>query len=204
MINWIKKFSPNDIFLDIGANVGSYSIAALSKGSTVYSIEMDLNNSAVLFENVFLNKFYERSVILPFGVGSKDKLEKIFYRDFTVGDCLQSIGREAQIPTLKRNPFETNQPIFSLDNLFKNFSLKQPNKIKIDVDGNERFVFDGGKNVIMNADEIYYEDIGSEEDKIVIDTILKNNFYIVSEIPATNKLEGRNYINILFKKKKKN
>ena len=202
MINWIKKFSSNDVFLDIGANVGSYSIAALSKGSTVYSIEMDLNNSAVLFENVFLNKFYERSVILPFGVGSKDKLEKIFYRDFTVGDCLQSIGREAQIPTLKRNPFETNQPIFSLDNLFKNFSLKQPNKIKIDVDGNERFVFDGGKNVIMNADEIYYEDIGSEEDKIVIDTILKNNFYIVSEIPATNKLEGRNDRNILFKKNK--
>ena len=54
----------------------------------------------------------------------------------------------------------------------------------------------------MNADEIYYEDIGSEEDKIVIDTILKNNFYIVSEIPATNKLEGRNDRNILFKKNK--
>ena len=134
LIEWIKKFNSNDIFLDIGANVGSYSLAALSKGSFVYSIEMDLNNNSILFENIFLNKLYKNSVILPFGVGSKNSLENIFYRDFTVGDCLQSIGREPRIPTIKKNPFQIKQPIFSLDNLFEIFNLKQPNKIKIDVD----------------------------------------------------------------------
>lgn len=200
LIEWIKKFNSDDIFLDIGANVGTYSMAALSKGSFVYSIEMDLNNSAVLFENIFLNKFYNKSVILPFGVGSKDNLETIFYRDFTPGDCLQSIGREAQIPTIKRNPFQIKQPIFSLDKVFENLSLKQPTKIKIDVDGNEKFVFEGGKKVILNANEIYYEDIGSNEDKEVIDTILKSNFYISSEMSATNQLAGRVDRNILFTK----
>jgi FkbM family methyltransferase len=201
LIEWIRNFSSDDIFLDIGANVGTYSVAALSKGSFVYSIEMDLNNSAVLFENIFLNKFYNKSVILPFGVGSKDNLESIFYRDFTVGDCLQSIGREAQIPTIKKNPFQIKQPIFSLDNLFKNLSLKQPTKIKIDVDGNEKFVLEGGKKVILNSNEIYYEDIGSNEDKEIIDTILNNNFYISSEMLATNQLAGRVDRNILFKKR---
>jgi len=201
LIDWIKKFNSQDIFLDIGANVGSYSLAALSKGSFVYSIEMDLNNSAVLFENIFLNKFYEKSIILPFGVGSKNSIENIYYRDFTVGDCLQSIGREALIPTVRRNPFTIKQPIFSLDELFNFFSLKQPTKIKIDVDGNEKFVFEGGKRVILNSREIYYEDIGSKEDKEIVNTILENNFYIASEMPATNKLAGRVDRNILFKKK---
>lgn len=199
LIKWIEKFNSDDVFLDIGANVGSYSLAALSKGSLVYSIEMDLNNNSVLFENIFLNKLYENSVILPFGVGSKNNLENIFYRDFTVGDCLQSIGREPQIPTIKKNPFKIKQPVFSLDKLFEIFNLKQPNKVKIDVDGNEKFVFEGGKKIILGAEEIYYEDIGSKEDKQIIDEILKNNFYIHSEMSATNRLAGRNDRNILFK-----
>ena len=66
---------------------------------------------------------------MPFGVGSKNNLESIHYRDFTVGDCLQSIGRDSQLPTIKRNPFQIKQPIFSLDKLFETFSLKQPTKV---------------------------------------------------------------------------
>ena len=31
LIEWIRHFSSDDIFLDIGANVGTYSLAALSK-----------------------------------------------------------------------------------------------------------------------------------------------------------------------------
>ena len=77
IIDWIKKFNQNDVFR-YRANVGSYTIAALSKGSFVYSIELDLNNTSVLFENVFINKFYNRSVILPFGVGDKNQVEKFF------------------------------------------------------------------------------------------------------------------------------
>jgi FkbM family methyltransferase len=200
IIDWLKNFNENDIFLDIGANVGSYTIAALSKGSYVYSLELDLNNSSKLFENIFLNKLFNNSVILPFGVGQKNAIESIHFRDFTVGDCLQTIGNEPKIPTAKMNPFQMSQPIFKLDDLFSLFSLKQPNKIKIDVDGNEKFVFEGGRNIILGADEIYYEDIGSEEDKYIINEILDNNFKIKSEMPATNRLQGRNDRNILFKK----
>jgi len=201
IIDWIKKFNQNDVFLDIGANVGSYTIAALSKGSFVYSIELDLNNTSVLFENVFINKLYNRSVILPFGVGDKNQVEKIFFRDFTKGDCLQSIKKEPEIPTRKINPFQSYQPIFKLDFLFNELSLTKPNKIKIDVDGNEKLVFQGGKEIILGAEEIYYEDIGSQDDEQIIKEILENNFMIDSEMPATNKLQGRNDRNILFKKK---
>ena len=201
IIDWIKTFDEKDVFLDIGANVGSYTVAALSKGSFVYSIELDLNNSAILFENIFINKLNEKSVILPFGVGDNNKVEKVFYRDFTKGDCLQSLRKETEIPTRKINPFQSYQPIFKLDFLFKELSLTKPNKIKIDVDGNEKLVFEGGKNIILNADEIYYEDIGSKDDKVIIDEILENNFSIFSEMPATNALQGRNDRNILFKKK---
>ena len=57
MISWLKNFNSNDIFLDIGANVGTYTIPAISKGAFVYAFELDFINSSILFENLYLNKF---------------------------------------------------------------------------------------------------------------------------------------------------
>ena len=37
MIKWLENFTKDDIFLDIGANVGIYSVAALSRGCKVIS-----------------------------------------------------------------------------------------------------------------------------------------------------------------------
>ena len=33
------------------------------------------------------------------------------------------------------------------------------------MDGNEKLVFQGGKEIILGAEEIYYEDIGSQDDE---------------------------------------
>ena len=47
MINWLKGFNNKDVFLDIGANVGTYTIPAISKGAFTYAVELDLINSSV-------------------------------------------------------------------------------------------------------------------------------------------------------------
>ena len=78
IIDWIKTFDEKDVFLDIGANVGSYTVAALFKGSFVYSIVFDLNNSAILFENIFINKLNEKVLSCHLVACDNNKVEKVF------------------------------------------------------------------------------------------------------------------------------
>ena len=47
---------------------------------------------------------------------------------------------------------------FSLDDVFVQLNLPRPNKIKIDVDGNELTVLQGMKDLIRSANEVYFED----------------------------------------------
>ena len=200
MIDWLKSFKENDIFLDIGANVGIYTLPAISKCKFVYASELDMKNNAILFENLVKNDFQNKCLIINFGVSDKNNIEKIFYRDNSVGDALQSIGREQIIPTRKNSPFYIKQFCFSLDYIFESFKLEYPTKIKIDVDGNEKKVFEGGKRVILNAKEIYYENNDLYEDKEIIKEILKT-FEIKKEEFPPNTIEDKKESNILFVKK---
>lgn len=190
MINWLKKIKAEDVVLDIGANVGTFTLPALSKKAFVYAVELDVRNAGLLFENLYLNKYFENCLILPFGVGNQNSIEEIYYRDFSVADAMQSISQDQQLPILKNNPFKIIQPIFILDDLFRNFKLKQPNKIKIDVDGNEKLVFNGGKQTILNSKEIYLEDNKLEGDEFILKEIIDAGFKIVEEGMSVNPPQG--------------
>lgn len=200
MIEWLNTFNENDIFLDIGANVGTYTLPAISKSKFVYACELDPKNNSILFENILLNNFQDKCLILNFGLNENNSIEEIFYRDNSVGDALQSIARKQVIPTLENNPFKMKQILFSLDFIFENFQLSKPNKIKIDVDGNELRVFKGGEKTILSADEIYYEDNGLDEDNFIIKKILENNFKIHEEKSANRNVNDNLIRNIVFKK----
>ncbi len=197
MTDWLKSFKENDIFLDIGANVGIYTLPAITKCKFTYASELDIKNNAILFENLIINKFQNKCLIINFGMSDKNNIEEIYYRENSIGDALQSVGREQIIPTNKKSPFQIKQFLFSLDYIFESFKLEYPTKIKIDVDGNEKKVFDGGKKVILNAKEIYYEDNDLDEDKKIIEEILKT-FKIKHEEPAARGIRGRKIRNILF------
>jgi FkbM family methyltransferase len=201
MIEWLKTFNSKDIFLDIGANVGTYTIPALSKKAKVYACELDPRNCSIIVENVFLNNFFDNFYLFPFGFSDFNSFQDIFYRDFSVGDALQSISRPSIIPSVVSNKkFSSKQILFSLDYIFKEFKLEQPNKIKIDVDGNEKQVFEGGKNTILNCQELYYEDNNLQETNYILEIIKKNNFVKINESYTNNALRSLKMRNILFKK----
>jgi len=201
MIEWLKTFNSKDIFLDIGANVGTYTIPALSKKAKVYACELDPRNCSIIVENVFLNNFFDNFYLFPFGFSDFNSFQDIFYRDFSVGDALQSISRPSLIPSVASNKkFSSKQILFSLDYIFKEFKLEQPNKIKIDVDGNEKQVFEGGKNTILNCQELYYEDNNLQETNYILEIIKKNNFVKINESFTNNAWRSLKMRNILFKK----
>lgn len=200
MINWLKTFNSNDIFLDIGANVGTYTIPGALQSKLTYACELDPINIGILKENIFLNSLTNKVVIFPFPAADSHLLANIFYRDFSKGDALQSIGHESPLNTVEgAGKHSAIQLAFPLDYVFEKFNLAYPTKVKIDVDGNERTVFGGASNVIFSANEIYFEDSGLKDCEEIIQTILNQQYEIVSrETPANAKLGA----NLIFRKSK--
>lgn len=187
MIEWLSDIVDDDVFLDIGANVGTYALPAATQAKTVIAAEMDPINVGLLYENLFLNGLTEKVVILPFGLGATDALQTIHYRDFSKGDALQSIGDPSPFATGKTSKaHKATQIIFRLDTVFELMGLPQPNKIKIDVDGNERVVFDGGRRVLTAAREIYFELNALDDSQTVVDDLEKAGFRISKRAKGEN------------------
>lgn len=157
MLQWLGGFTRSDVFLDIGANIGTYTVPAAFLAGTVYACELDPINVSILQENLFLNGTLDNVIIFPFPCGAAKTVERIYYRDFSKGDALQSVGRESPFDTRKGKSYTALQLVFPIDGVIGEFGLQQPNKIKIDVDGNERIVLDGARHTLCQAEEIYME-----------------------------------------------
>jgi len=198
MIRWLESFNENDVFLDIGANVGTYTIPGAIEAKMTYACELDPMNVSLLKENIFLNDLHSKVVILPFAAGRTTEVIDVFYRDFSRGDALQSIGRESPFNTVTgEGKHVSKQFAFPLNQIFEQFKLEHPTRVKIDVDGNEAFLFEGGFDVISKAHEIYFEDSGLQECKPIIERILNAGFEISEqEVPVDDDLG----LNILFRR----
>lgn len=198
MIDWLRTFSADDVFLDIGANVGMYTIPAATVCKQVFSCELDPINIGILKENIHLNNAHAKVVILPFAATDNFELVDIYYRDFSKGDALQSVGRESPFQTIVGAGAHHQRQIgFPVDFIFERFALEAPTKVKIDVDGNERIVFAGAKTTILKAKEIYYEDSGLPESADIVTTILAAGFEIQHMEKTANQKAAKN---ILFRK----
>jgi hypothetical protein len=57
MMAWRRVLRPGDLFVDVGANVGSYTIWAAELGAEVIALEPAQDTFALLAENVALNGY---------------------------------------------------------------------------------------------------------------------------------------------------
>jgi FkbM family methyltransferase len=185
MISWIKSMTPNDVVLDIGANVGMYSVLIASRVKTVYACELDSLNVAILRENLYLNHLLDKVKIIPLACGAKAEMVDVKFRSLSYGDALQLIDGGDETQTFGSNPDVTGYiaPVLqmSLDELFTKTELQRPNKIKIDVDGNELIVLAGTVELLTGASEIYFEDGMTAACATFMDFLLENSFKEVSQ-----------------------
>lgn len=150
-IDWINGFQSGDIFWDIGANVGMYSIyGAVKKDIKVYAFEPSHFNFAVLSKNIFLNK--KSSSVLAFCLA---------FSDHTTIDYLnlKFLDEGAAHTSFKNNLNEFGESFvpaysqytlgFTVDDYIDFFKLKKPNHIKIDVDGAENSVIKGALKTLL-------------------------------------------------------
>ena len=203
MISWIKNMNACDVVLDVGANVGMYTVPIAQRVKMVYACELDPLNIAILKENMVLNSVHSKVTVLPFACGKSAGLVDVTFRDLAYGDALQLIDGGDGLSTRQRKNSHTASVVqFSLDEILLQLNLQVPNKVKIDVDGNEATVLLGMKNILASAQEVYFEDSLSESCKKVVEYLIGMGFVIDQSLNqySKNNLSEIIGVNRIFKK----
>ena len=151
-LEWIDNFDVNDKFVDIGANIGVYSLYAALRKIKVIALEPDALNYALLNINIRennLNKF-----IIPYSI-ALNNIEKFSYFNISSiewGGALNSFDNELDFKGEKFKPVH-KQGVYGLplDQFLTNIGLC-PNHIKIDVDGNEYLILKGAEKTLQSQD----------------------------------------------------
>ena len=134
LLHHLKK---NDLFIDIGANVGHYSLlaAGICK-SRVMAFEPISSTFSKLKKNIELNNLNGRVKTFNLGIGD----ENTFLNFTTNRGAMNSVAQEHDSEVIKVG-------VEKLDVILED---KKPVFLKIDVEGFEYFVLKGAKNVLAN------------------------------------------------------
>jgi FkbM family methyltransferase len=152
MLPWLQTaLGPGDVFYDIGANIGAYTLlaAAVHDGTVdVVAFEPSATNYAQLCRNLALNQFGSRIMPLPVALADTCGFVRFGYSDLTAGAALHTVGNMAQRPN---TPYVQQVMGMALDDVVSAYCLPEPNAIKIDVDGAEAPLIRGAKKTLRAA-----------------------------------------------------
>ena len=147
-IKWIDTFNSKDYFLDIGANIGIYSLYAAKKGIRTTCIEPDALNFALLNMNIMKNNIGQLVRAYLIALHNKKGFSKLNLQKMQWGGALSSFDNQKD---QFEKSFETDysQGCYGdkLDNCIFSLSPKV-NHIKIDVDGNENLILRGSSKTL--------------------------------------------------------
>lgn len=156
-IVWIESdIKPGDVFYDIGANIGQYSLyaaVATQRQARVYAFEPESCNYAKLNRNIHLNGLQEVIVPLNLAISDRQGIAELRVTAVRPGyaahqlDVAQNRYRD-EYGCCHRQGIVTT----TLDALVADFGIRPPNHLKIDVDGVEDLILAGAKRVLQRID----------------------------------------------------
>ncbi len=154
----VKKFVYQHVdnynkFLDVGANIGTYSILFAKKGLEGCAFEPVKDNFEALSKNIELNKLKQKIKPINLALGKYEHTDVFtFVPDNTGASHLKSIENKDV-----KDGDETTVKVVPLDSLIDqcNFDPKKDKVfIKIDVEGMESNVLEGAKKFLKSFPEI--------------------------------------------------
>lgn len=195
MIFFLKTISNKDVFFDIGANRGAYTILASKViGCRTYSFEPSLNTFEDLQKNLTINNI--NSLVKPFNMGVSSDNKSLFFS--TDLDTRNSIVNEEYKGEKQKMMFE------KLDRLVAKYEA--PSIVKIDVEGFELDVLTGGEALIKSGLVKYFIIEDTEFDlNGNVKSIMKKNGYNAYGFDGKTLVElskQANYFNVIYIKSK--
>lgn len=132
----------HSVFLDIGANIGAYSVLLMDKVKKLYAFEAHPHTANLCKMNFLLNGLSENQVI---EAAVSDSNQPLYFSNLNDGDPLNTI--------VDKNPQAIEVPSTTLDQFMQQntFSSDTNFILKIDVEGFEHQVLQGAKDFLTHA-----------------------------------------------------
>jgi FkbM family methyltransferase len=145
----------NDVFYDIGANIGIYVLLAdkFANLTQTVALEPEALNFAELCSNIYMNGL-ETVIALPIAAGASSALEPYHLRTFAAGNhsgvfktypTAESIWKRPETFAQGYRQFMT---VMRLDDVIDMAGLKPPNVILMDIDGGEAMALEGMRRTL--------------------------------------------------------
>ena len=149
-IGWIDSMAAADVFWDIGANVGVYSLyAATRSGCRVLAFEPSAANFYVLARNIQLNQLEARVAGYCLALSGSTGLGVLNLDSSAPGTAMSQFGNAGEA-----SRYSTGHPMlqgmigFTIDDFIARFDPPFPTHVKLDVDGLEWPILQGAARTL--------------------------------------------------------
>lgn len=155
-IAWLRgALRPDDVFLDIGANIGVFSIFAgmhLGAGGQVYACEPHLPTATQLLQNIGANDLQDRVTVLSIAASGQNGFAPFRYKRWRQGASGSQLGVDGG-PALEKAVGTELKATMTIDAMVAQGVIRRPNLIKIDTDGIEIPITRGMEQLLRSADK---------------------------------------------------
>jgi FkbM family methyltransferase len=195
-LQWIRGFASGEVLVDIGANVGMYTIwAAKTRGARVFAFEPESQNYALLQKNIVINGLGALVTAYCAALTDEEAFSVLYLSDFMLGGSCHTFGA-AQDHHLQQRTAGYTQGCYSttLDRLVDRGTLPVPDHIKVDVDGLEHKVFAGCRRTLADpkVKSVLVEiNTGLAEHRRIIDDMARLGFgYSTEQVASSLRQQG--------------
>jgi FkbM family methyltransferase len=136
----LANLKESDVFIDVGANIGYFSLLASTITPHVYSIEPVPGTFKILEKNVSFNNRHNSIKTINIGLGDKAESLKIL-NEFGPKNRLVANGDSNKYSTV-------DVPVKTLDQVVEELGIKTVDFIKVDIEGFEYFFVRGALNTL--------------------------------------------------------
>jgi FkbM family methyltransferase len=166
-----EMLKPGDIFFDVGANAGLYTVIAARKvgeSGHVYAFEPGERELKLLRHNIAINNLTNVTIIESGVSDKKGKAQFGISRDGAMNSL-----RQTNHPGQKIEEWKAIE-VTTLDDIIQELRIKKVDFIKIDVEGAEKQVFSGSKKLLESEEKVIFLFEASDLNAVNFDYTVKD------------------------------
>ncbi|GIX14444.1 MAG: hypothetical protein KatS3mg118_2403 [Paracoccaceae bacterium] len=153
-IGWLRGLAEGDVFLDIGANIGIFSLFAahrVGEAGHVYAFEPHLPTAVQLLHNVALNGLGARITVLSIAASGRDGFAPFLYKRLREGASGSQLAIPGH-PVMTRQEGAELKYGLTVDSMVAQGVIRPPTHVKIDTDGIELQITRGMAGLLGRPD----------------------------------------------------